>query len=527
MALIEKGKSLFKYLVQEFRNRLKKSATKNRPSKKIPDPDLSDRTAHVARPEKTAVRDSKKHLESGGTRSLSKGKERLTVWDISQFDVPYAKDRTRFHDLGLPVKVMHAIADLGFQYCTPIQAETLPKTLTGQDATGKAQTGTGKSAAFLINIYTRLLNRPIQGKRRSGVPRVMILVPTRELVLQIEKDARAIGKYTDIRILSVFGGLGYDKQKRALTEKVVDIVVATPGRLLDFLRQGLVRFHRLEILVIDEADRLLDMGFIPDVRKIVQSATPKQKRQTMFFGATLTPEVERLAEQWTDNPVHVEIEREQVAAESVTQMVYIVTTDEKFALLLNLIVGQGLDRVLVFVNRRDQTRHLADRLMQYRINCAVLSGEVPQNRRIKTLEDFRNGKISVLVATDVAARGLHINGISHVINFTLPQDPEDYVHRIGRTGRAGATGTSVSFACEDDSFYIPSIEKYLGISLSCVQPDESLLELPPPKIKRPQAKKAAPSRQSKRHSNRRSGRHTHQRYGSRSTNKGQAGGASK
>lgn len=512
---------MFKHLVQKFRNILKRSETKKRPSQKTPNQILSRSIPHAARPYKTPVLDSEKKRKSPRPNRPAKRKELRTTWDVSQFEVPDAQGQRRFHDLDLPVKIMHAIADLGFQYCTPIQAEILPKALTGSDATGKAQTGTGKSAAFLISIYTHLLRKPLQGKRRPGVPRVLILVPTRELVLQIEKDARAIGKYTGIPIQSVFGGMGYDKQKRALAEKIVDIIVATPGRLLDFQRQRLVRLYKLEILVIDEADRMLDMGFIPDVRKIVHSTPPKHRRQTMFFGATLTPEVERLAEQWTRDPVHVEIEQEHVAADSVNQLVYIVTTQEKFALLLNLIVGQNLERVLVFNNRRDQTNRLAERLKQYRINCAVLSGDVPQNMRIKTLENFRNGKIRVLVATDVAARGLHIEGISHVINFTLPQDPEDYVHRIGRTGRAGATGISVSFACEEDSFYIPAIEKYLGNSLSCVHPDEALLELPPP------VEKTASFRSVRRHSKRRSGTRTRRRSRPRSPNKEQDGEASR
>ncbi len=472
---------MFKYLVQKFRSRFKKATTENKPSQKTSTPVLSPGTDHAHHPDKAPVRDSGGKRKSSASNRRSKRKKSQLPWDISQFDVPNIDGRSRFHDLGLPVKIMHAIADLGFQYCMPIQAELLPKVLTGLDATGKAQTGTGKSAAFLVNIYTQLLRKPLQG-RRPGVPRALILAPTRELALQIEKDARAIGKYTDIQIQAIFGGLGYEKQKRVLAEKIVDIIVATPGRLLDFQRQKLVRFYKLEILIIDEADRLLDMGFIPDVSKIVQSTPAKNKRQTMFFSATLTSAVERLAEQWTNDPVKIEIEPEHVTPESVKQLVYIVSTEEKFTLLLNLIVGQNLERVLVFTNRRDQTRRLAERLQKYRINCAVLSGDVPQNKRIRTLEDFRNGKIRVLVATDVAARGLHVENISHVINFTLPRDPEDYVHRIGRTGRAGATGTSVSFACEEDSFYIQPIEEYLGNPLNCVQPDEELLEpLPPPK----------------------------------------------
>jgi len=480
-----KGKALFKNLVRKFRKQFRKPADKNSQSLEETDPVLPNKTGHAP------VRDSGRRPKTPGSGRSSKRKESATAWDVSEFDVPVLEDRTRFHDLSLPVKIMHAIADLGFQYCTPIQAKILSKTLGGSDATGQAQTGTGKSAAFLVSIYTRMLRKRLRGKRRPGVPRGLILAPTRELALQIEKDARAIGKYTGIHIQSVFGGMGYDRQKRALAEKIVDIIVATPGRLLDFQRQNLVRLYKLEILVIDEADRMLDMGFIPDVRRIVCSTPGKDKRQTMFFGATLTPEVERLAEQWTRDPVHVEIERTHVAAESVRQLVYLVTTEEKFVVLLNLIIGQNLEKVLVFTNRRDQTGRLADRLRQHGINCAVLSGDIPQNRRIRTLENFRSGKIHVLVATDVAARGLHVKDISHVINFTMPRDPEDYVHRIGRTGRAGATGISVSFASEEDSFYIPPIEEYLGTSLACVYPDESLLEPPPPEIKAPPMKKTA------------------------------------
>jgi ATP-dependent RNA helicase RhlB len=414
---------------------------------------------------------------------------------------------------------MHAIADLDFRYCMPIQAKILPKTLEGSDATGKAQTGTGKSAAFLVNIYTQLLKKPLHGKRRPGIPRALILAPTRELVLQIEKDARAIGKYTNIRIQSVFGGLGYEKQKRALAEKVIDIIVATPGRLLDFQRQKLLRFYKLEILVIDEADRMLDMGFIPDVGKIIRSAPPKQKRQTMFFSATLTPEVERLSEQWTVDPVHVEIEPEHIAPDSVNQIVYLVSAEEKFNLLVNLAIEKNLERVLVFTNRRDQARRLADRLKEYGLNCASLSGDVPQNRRIRTLEDFRHGKINVLVATDVASRGLHIEDISHVINFNLPHDPEAYVHRIGRTGRAGATGISVSFACEEDSFYIPPIEEYLGNALSCVHPDEELL-IRPSKVKTALIKERTPARSKKRYPKKRRRTPSQQRSHSRQQNRG-------
>jgi ATP-dependent RNA helicase RhlB len=271
----------------------------------------------------------------------------------------------------------------------------------------------------------------------------------------------------------------------------VDIVVATPGRLLDFKRRKDLDLRQVEILIIDEADRMLDMGFIPDVRQIVFSTPHKDKRQTLFFSATLTPDVTRLSASWTRNPVAVEIEPEQVAVDTVEQVVYIVTTDEKFALTYNILTRQNLQRVLIFCNRRDETRRLADMLDRYRINCAVLSGEVPQKKRIRTLESFKAGKIRVLVATDVAGRGIHIEGMDYVINFTLPHDPEDYVHRIGRTGRAGAAGTSISFACEEDSFYLPAIEEFIGHPLSCIPPNDKWLALPPAPPRR--RKKPAPA----------------------------------
>lgn len=409
-------------------------------------------------------------------------------WHPGLFQVPEETGKTRFHDLGLPDPVLHAVADAGFQYCTPIQAEILPSTLKERDAFGRAQTGTGKTAAFLITVLTRMLANPRRGKTPSGTPRVLIIAPTRELVLQIADEASQLSTYCPFTIVTVFGGMDYEKQRRQLHGKPVDIVVATPGRLLDFKRRKDLDLGRVEVLILDEADRMLDMGFIPDVRQIVYSTPHKDKRQTLFFSATLTPDVTRLSASWTRDPVAVEIEPEQVAVDTVEQVVYIITTDEKFALTYNIITRQNLDRVLVFCNRRDETRRLAEMLDRYRINCAVLSGEVPQKKRIRTLEQFKAGKIRVLVATDVAGRGIHIEGMDYVINFTLPHDPEDYVHRIGRTGRAGAAGTSISFACEEDSFYLPAIEEFIGRSLHCIPPEEGWLELPPaPRRRKPQS----------------------------------------
>ncbi|UCC61324.1 MAG: DEAD/DEAH box helicase, partial [Dehalococcoidia bacterium] len=376
---------------------------------------------------------------------------------------------------------MHGIYDLGFEYCTPIQAEILPDALAGKDVTGKAQTGTGKTAAFLVTILNHIKRRPSGEKRRPGTPIALIMVPTRELALQVQKDANLLGKYSRCRVAAVFGGMDYQKQKNMLTEQVVDIVVATPGRLLDFKRQGDVNLGRVEILVIDEADEMLNMGFIPDIRQIIRSTPQKEKRQTMLFGATLTTQVTRLASQWTRDAVKVEINPEQVAVESVEQVLYLIRSRERFTVLYNMIVQHNLKRVLVFCNRRDQAGRLAERLRAHGITSAVLSGDVAQRKRIRTLEDFRSGKIRVMVSTDVAGRGIHIEGISHVVNYNLPLDPEDYVHRIGRTGRAGALGKSVGFATEEESFQIPAIERYLDASLHCEYPDDALLKpVPPP-----------------------------------------------
>jgi len=428
-----------------------------------------------AKPKREDRKSSRKAKSSSGAR------QREPEWLPESFPVPALEGKCRFHDLGLPDPLMHAIADLGFQYCTPIQAEILPNTLLGKDATGRAQTGTGKTAAFIITVITHMFRKPAAAKRPTGTPRILVLAPTRELVLQIADEARALAKYTSFSVVSVFGGMDYEKQRQQLGRKKTDIVVATPGRLLDFKRRKDIDLSQVEVMIIDEADRMLDMGFIPDVRKIIYSTPHKSKRQTLLFSATLTPEVTRLTEQWTRNPVTVEIEPEQVAVDSVEQIVYIVTNEEKHALLYNIITHKNLERVIVFCNRKDETRRLAALLSRYQINCAILSGDVRQQTRIRTLDNFKAGKIRVLVATDVAGRGIHIEGMDHVINYTLPRDPEDYVHRIGRTGRAGAAGTSISFADEEDSFAIPAIEKLIGNELPCIYPaEEWLAPLPPP-----------------------------------------------
>jgi ATP-dependent RNA helicase RhlB len=404
-------------------------------------------------------------------------------WDSSVFKVPVVDGKTRFHDLKLAPEIMHAVYDLKFSYCTPVQAETLVKSLVEEDVTAQAQTGTGKTAAYLITMFSHFLKHPIEGKRPMGTPRALILAPTRELVMQIERDARGLGAYIPCGILAVLGGIDYMKQQNALKNDVCDILICTPGRLIDFQRKRLVDLGKVEILVLDEADRMLDMGFIQAVRSIVQSTPPKAKRQTMFFSATMSSEVRRLAELWTRQAFEVNIMPDKLAVESVEQITYITTYNQKPALVYNIIMQKQLDRVLMFVNRRDEARRVKDVLERYGVSCALLSGEVEQQQRIRRLERFREGKVRVLVATDVASRGLHIEGISHVINYNMPQDVEEYVHRIGRTGRAGATGIAINFADEDDAYELVKLEEYLGKKIKCTYPDESLMtpipELPP------------------------------------------------
>ncbi len=379
-----------------------------------------------------------------------------------------------FAVLDLPSELNRAIEELGFTNCTPVQKEVLPHSLDGKDIIAQAQTGTGKTAAFLISIITYDLENPTHKARPPGQPFALIIAPTRELVMQISADAQQLAKFTDISVVSVVGGIDYEKQKRELA-KPVDIVVATPGRLLDFCRTNVLDLSQVESLVIDEADRMLSMGFIPDVKAIIARTPKKQKRQTQLFSATFSEDIKRLAATWTLDPMFVDIEPDQIAVDSVTQVIYLSAEEDKYKVLYNLIKVHNISRVIVFVNRRDETRRLEDKLYRHGFKTGLLTGEVPQKKRIKTLEQFKSGEIEILVATDVAGRGIHVDDISHVVNYNLPEDPEDYVHRIGRTGRAGAEGISVTLACETDSFMLPNIEALLGEPMHCEQPPEDLL----------------------------------------------------
>jgi ATP-dependent RNA helicase RhlB len=364
----------------------------------------------------------------------------------------------KFTDLQIPAEVLRGIEETGFTECTPIQEKALPLALAGKDVAGQAQTGTGKTAAFLVSLFTRLMNQKKTGGEHN--PRALILAPTRELVVQIEKDAQMLGKYAGFNIQAIYGGVDYMKQRDAL-KAGADIIIGTPGRLIDYLKQKVYSLKDVESLVIDEADRMFDMGFIADLRFILRKLPNYDKRQNMLFSATLNPRVMELAYEFMNMPEKVSVTPKQMTAEKVEQVLYHASRKEKFPLLLGLLRKVGMDRTMIFVNTKREAEFLQDRLCANEFPCKVISGDVEQRKRMKILADFKDGTLPIMIATDVASRGIHIDGVTHVINYDLPQDCEDYVHRIGRTARAGAEGMAISFADEDGAFYLEAIEEFI------------------------------------------------------------------
>jgi ATP-dependent RNA helicase RhlB len=378
-----------------------------------------------------------------------------------------------FGTLELPAPVRRGIQDAGFVAATPIQEAALPLALRGKDVAGQSQTGTGKTAAFLISAFTRCLTHPAPA--RSGVtsPRVLIIAPTRELVVQIESDANLLGAHTGLRILSVYGGIDYNKQREALREGC-DILVGTPGRLIDYLKQHVWSPGRVEVLVIDEADRMFDMGFIADLRFILRRLPKPEKRQSFLFSATLSFRVMELTWEFMNNPTQISITPQQKTVEKAEQVLYHVGREEKFNLLLGLLRREGGSRILIFSNTREEARRLEDRLGRNGWQARALTGDVDQKKRLKILNDFKDGQLPILVATDVASRGLHIEGVSHVVNWDLPQDAEDYVHRIGRTARAGAAGKAISLVDEAGALALEPIEKFIAQKIQVDWAEDSL-----------------------------------------------------
>ena len=397
----------------------------------------------------------------------------MTVNDRS---ASYFSDQT-FDEFDLPEPIRRAVDELGFTNLTRVQAEVLPFSLAGRDVVAQAQTGSGKTAAYLLTIFTHLLRNPRLSPPET--PRALIVAPTRELAVQIAGDAEGLGHHAGIRTHVVFGGLDYRKQREIL-ERGTDLLVGTPGRLIDYHRKGSYSLRKTEMVVIDECDRLFDMGFAEDLRWILRRMPHPTERQSMMFTATLSQRVMTLGWRQMNDPVEAVVSADQLTPDTIHQELYHVATREKLSLLLGLLQREGSSRTMVFVNTRYQAQRLVDDLQRHGFTARGLTGNVVQTKRLKVLDDFRDGSLPILVATDVASRGLHIEGVTHVINYDLPQDPEDYVHRIGRTARVGAEGKALTLACEDYVYSIDAIQRFVGYELPvCFAGDDLYAEVRP------------------------------------------------
>jgi ATP-dependent RNA helicase RhlB len=417
---------------------------------------------------------------------------------------------TKFSELGLLAPILRGIESNGYTHCTPIQALTLPVSLANKDIAGQAQTGTGKTLAFLAATFNRLMSL----NNSNENVRAVILAPTRELAVQIHKDALPIAKSTGLRLGLVYGGEGYETQRQQL-EKGVDILIGTTGRLIDYLKQGCFSLAHVEAVVLDEADRMFDLGFIKDIRYLFQRMPGPQDRQCLLFSATLSYRVKELAFELMNEPVHLQVEPEQMTAKRIEEELFYPSKEDKMRLLLTLVEEEWPEKAIVFANTKHCCEDLHAWLAADKHRVGLLTGDVPQKRRLKILEDFSKGDLDLLVATDVAARGLHIPAVSHVFNYDLPDDAEDYVHRIGRTGRAGASGKAISFACENYVYNLPAVEEYVSheIPVSHYEPDNLLDDIVRPKMhhkRRGNFNKN--SRDGRGGGNRRSDQHQRKRY---------------
>ncbi len=399
----------------------------------------------------------------------------------------------RFDEFNLKPELLTGLEAMGFSHCTQIQAETLPLALTGIDIAGQAQTGTGKTAAFLLAMFQKLLDDSAISTNSDRQLRAVILAPTRELAMQIHRDAKAIGAHTGLRLGLVYGGTGYQQQRNELANGV-DVLIGTPGRLIDYFKQGLFTLKNVEVVVLDEADRMFDLGFIKDIRYVLRRMPPPNRRLNMLFSATLSYRIRELAYEHMNDPHMINIAATALVADGLSEQVYYPANNEKLNLLVGVMKQIEAHRVLVFANTRFICDQVGQHLLVNGYATGVLSGDVPQKKRERLLDQFKEGKKQILVATDVAARGLHIPHVSHVFNYDLPQDPEDYVHRIGRTARAGASGYAISFACEEHALSLIDIEEFIGHQLTRMEISENLLapiEAPPkrPVANKPKARK--------------------------------------
>jgi ATP-dependent RNA helicase RhlB len=386
---------------------------------------------------------------------------------------------TKFSDLPIHQQVVDALSAANFNQCTPIQALSLPSLLEGNDIAGQAQTGTGKTIAFLVATFHYLLSNPQDSKRQ---PRAIIMAPTRELAVQIFNDAELLSQHTGLTLGLIYGGEGYQSQREKL-QGGVDIIIGTTGRIIDYYKQNIFSLANIQVAVLDEADRMFDLGFIKDIRFLFNRMPKPTDRLSMLFSATLSYRVQELAYDHMDNPTHVQIEPERKTAERVKEELFYPSDEDKPYLLLTLMEEEWPDKAIVFANTKHGCERISDWLEADNHRVGLLSGDVPQNKRLKILENFTSGVLDVLVATDVAARGLHIPMVSHVFNYDLPDDAEDYVHRIGRTGRAGESGSSISFACEKYALNLPAIEEYVQHSIPVTEynPNDLMRDVQPPK----------------------------------------------
>jgi len=401
----------------------------------------------------------------------------------------------RFSAFELHEQLRAGLRDAGFEFCTAVQARALPLMLEGRDVAAQAQTGTGKTAAFLLATFERLLRVPAPPTREDRQPRALMVAPTRELAIQIHKDAQLLGQHTGFRMGVVYGGTDYEKQRQMVADGL-DVLIGTPGRLIDYLKQHIYDLRMVEVAVLDEADRMFDLGFISDVRYLFRRMPAPEQRLSMLFSATLSLRVAELAYEHMNNPQRIDTAPDKKTADRVQQVIYHPAQQEKMRLLVGLIRHLHPPRSMVFVNTKHIANRLLDTLVANQVEAAMLSGDVPQRKRQRLLESFRRGEIPVLIATDVAARGLHIPDVTHIFNFDLPQQAEDYVHRIGRTARAGQSGEAISFACEQYAFSLPEIEAFLGHKIDSRPISEELL----PELTAPARGKHGPRRSDERRS---------------------------
>ena len=394
--------------------------------------------------------------------------ETESTTDVQRAPRPNFLTKTKFEDFDLTPDILAGLDEAGYSYCTPIQAEVLPVSLTGRDVAGQAQTGTGKTAAFLVTIFARL--SACRDAAKQG-PFALIIAPTRELALQVYEDAQIIGKYTKLTMALAIGGIEYQEQAQAIRNSP-DIIICTPGRIIDYLKQKIFNPQNIQMLVIDEADRLFDLGFVKDLRFLLKRLPHYEKRQSMLFSATLSYRVMELTYDYMNLPEFIAITPDQVSVDAINQSLIHVGQDEKLPLLLGILEREEWSSVLIFVNTKYGVEWLAKKLKGNGLPAEGISGDLPQRKRLQLMERFKDGRIRILVATDVASRGIHVEDISHVINYDLPQDVENYVHRIGRTARAGKTGRAISFACENYVFHLEPLEEMLGKKIPVVWPEE-------------------------------------------------------